>query len=118
MENTGNANNIYWSVENNAIGEAALIVINDFGEENIPGLFISEPMREKVMCVNLEKDLILHTQQRLVLVLRMKQWLKKQSTTFKQQSLITELKNFVATGTSYKAKVGQTDDLTMLRCYQ
>ena len=26
-------------------------------------------------------------------------------------ALITELKNFVATGTSYKAKVGQTDDL-------
>ena len=25
--------------------------------------------------------------------------------------LITEMKNFVATGTSYRAKVGQTDDL-------
>ena len=31
----GSANSIYWSVENNSIGEAALIV-NDFGEENIP----------------------------------------------------------------------------------
>ena len=38
--------NIYWSVENNGIGEAALLVIQDFGEENIPGLFISEPIRK------------------------------------------------------------------------
>ena len=41
-----NGSNIYWSVENNSIGEAALIVINDFGEENIPGLFVSEPQRK------------------------------------------------------------------------
>ena len=43
---TNNPLGIYWSVENNGIGEAALIVINDFGEENIPGLFISEPIRK------------------------------------------------------------------------
>ena len=36
QQKCGNANNIYWSVENNSIGEAALIVINDMGEENIP----------------------------------------------------------------------------------
>ena len=34
---TNNPNGIYWSVENNGIGEACLLVINDFGEENIPG---------------------------------------------------------------------------------
>ena len=43
---TGNSNSIYWSVENNSIGEAALIVISDYGEENIPGLFVSEPIRK------------------------------------------------------------------------
>ena len=37
---TNNTQGIYWSVENNGIGEAAPIVINDFGEENIPGLFV------------------------------------------------------------------------------
>ena len=40
---SGRSTGIYWSVENNAIGEAALIVIRDFGEENIPGMFVSEP---------------------------------------------------------------------------
>jgi len=43
---TNNPQGIYWSVENNGLGEAALIVINDFGEENLPGLFVSEPMRK------------------------------------------------------------------------
>ena len=33
--------NIYWTVENNSIGEGALIVIRDMGEENIPGMFVS-----------------------------------------------------------------------------
>ena len=37
IESTTNApQSIYWSVENNGLGEAALIVIHDFGEENIP----------------------------------------------------------------------------------
>ena len=46
QKETNNTQGIYWSVENNGIGEAALIVINDFGEENIPGLFVSEPIRK------------------------------------------------------------------------
>jgi hypothetical protein len=37
---------IYYSVENNTLGEAALIVISDLGEENFHGLFLSEPMRK------------------------------------------------------------------------
>ena len=43
----GNANpTIYYSCENNTIGEAALVVIKDIGEENFHGLFLSEPMRK------------------------------------------------------------------------
>ena len=36
---------IYWSVENNTLGEAALVVIREMGEDNIPGTFLSEPKR-------------------------------------------------------------------------
>ena len=42
---TGKADEIYYSVENNSIGEAALIAINHFGEENIKGIFLSEPKK-------------------------------------------------------------------------
>ena len=45
-ETQSTGSNIYWSVENNTIGESALLVINDFGEENIPGMFVSEPIRK------------------------------------------------------------------------
>ena len=38
-----NPNNIYYSVENNTLGEAALVPIQDIGEENISGYFLSEP---------------------------------------------------------------------------
>jgi hypothetical protein len=36
MEETANENSVYYSVENNTLGEAALISIADIGEENIP----------------------------------------------------------------------------------
>ena len=36
---------IYWSVENNTLGEAALVAINEFGEDKFPGTFLSEPKK-------------------------------------------------------------------------
>ena len=109
-DKTGNANNIYWSVENNAIGEAALIVINDFGEENIPGLFISEPMR-KGHVRKFRKGFNTTHQTKISACSRLKTMVENNQLHLYSKALITELKNFVATGTSYKAKVGQTDDL-------
>ena len=35
-ETKSSGSNIYWSVENNTIGESALLVINDFGEDEGP----------------------------------------------------------------------------------
>ena len=37
---------IFYSMENNAIGEAALLRVMDIGEENIQGMFLSEPIRK------------------------------------------------------------------------
>ena len=39
---TGGESEIYYSVENNTLGEAALIVIEEQGEETIPGTFLTE----------------------------------------------------------------------------
>jgi hypothetical protein len=46
-EITKEPNNIYYSVENNGIGQAAIVSLNEYGESNIPGTFISEPGRGK-----------------------------------------------------------------------
>ena len=41
-----NVNSIYWSVENNNVGDSALVTIENLGEESFPGLFLSEPLRK------------------------------------------------------------------------
>ena len=106
----GQTSNIYWSVENNAIGEAALIVINDFGEENIPGLFVSEPIR-KGHVRKFRKGFNTTHGTKITACSRLKTMIENDQLTLRSKALITELKGFVATGTSFKAKVGQTDDL-------
>src|SRR6056300_1740903 len=104
------SNNIYWSIENNGIGEAALLVINDFGEENIPGLFISEPMR-KGHVRKFRKGFNTTHSTKITACSRLKTMIENSKMTVHSKPLISELKNFVATGSSFRAKAGQPDDL-------
>ena len=106
----GTGNNIYWSVENNSIGEAALIVINDFGEENIPGLFVSEPMR-KGHVRKFRKGFNTTHGTKITACSRLKTMIENDKMKIHSKPFISELKNYVATGSSYQAKLGQTDDL-------
>jgi hypothetical protein len=105
-----NSGGIYWSVENNGLGEAALIVINEFGEENIPGLFISEPIR-KGHVRKFRKGFNTTHSTKVSTCARLKTMIENDKLLIKSKTLISELKNFVATGSSYQAKLGCTDDL-------
>jgi hypothetical protein len=109
-QETGNPQGIYWSVENNAIGEAALIVINELGEENIPGLFVSEPMR-KGHVRKYRKGFNTTHSSKVSACARLKTMIENDKMKIKSGPLISELKAFVATASSYKAKPGETDDL-------
>lgn len=109
---TGNSNNVYWSVENNGIGEACLIVIEDFGEENIPGMFVSEPIR-KGHVRKFRKGFNTTHSTKITACSRLKTMIENDKITIHSKPLIGELKNFVATGSSFKAKLGSTDDLVM-----
>jgi hypothetical protein len=109
-QETRNTNGIYWSVENNGIGEAALIVINDFGEENIPGLFVSEPIR-KGHVRKFRKGFNTTHSTKITACSRLKTMVENDKMVIKSKPLISELKGFVATGSSYQAKSGMTDDL-------
>lgn len=102
--------NIFWSVENNSIGEAALIVISEFGEENIPGLFISEPMR-KGHVRKFRKGFNTTHGSKITTCSRLKTMIENDQLTVNSKTLISELKNFVATGSSYRAKMDESDDL-------
>ena len=110
VSETNNPQGIYWSVENNGLGEAALIVINDFGEENLPGLFVSEPMR-KGHVRKFRKGFNTTHSTKISACSRMKTMIENDKMKVFSGALISELKGFVATGSSYQAKTGETDDL-------
>lgn len=104
------ANNIYWSVENNTVGESALIVINDMGEDTFPGLFLSEPLRPGLI-KKYRKGFCTTYSTKLATCSRLKFLIEENRMTISSKALITELKNFIASGTSFKARSGQHDDL-------
>ena len=110
QQQTNNPNGIYWSVENNGIGEACLLVINDFGEENIPGLFVSEPMR-KGHVRKFRKGFNTTHGTKITACSRLKTMIENDKMKLKSKPLISELKGFVATGSSFQAKSGMGDDL-------
>jgi hypothetical protein len=106
VECTGEPNNVYYSVENNSIGEASLVSLNEYGENNIPGIFISEPGKKR-------KGFNTTNKSKLTACAKFKTLLESKKLTVNSRSLISELKAFVANAGSYAAKIGDTDDLIM-----
>ena len=105
-----NTNNIYWSIENNTVGEAGLVVIRDLGEETFPGLFVSEPVR-KGHVRKFRKGFNTTFNSKISACARLKYLIESDKITLNSRALLSELKTFIAAGTSFKAKSGQTDDL-------
>ena len=106
VECTGQPNNIYYSIENNSIGEAALISLNEFGESNIPGIFISERGKKRRGYTTTQKV-------KLSACAKFKTLIESEKLRVHSKPLVSELKTFVASGGSYAAKLGSTDDLVM-----
>jgi hypothetical protein len=106
VECTKEPTNLYYSIENNTIGEAALISINEYGESNIPGIFISESGKKRKGFNTTQKT-------KLAACAKFKTLLESKKMTVNSHSLISELKSFIAHGGSYAAKIGDTDDLVM-----
>ena len=103
---TGEASNIYYSVENNSIGEASLISLNEYGESNIPGIFLSEKGKKRKGFNTTQKV-------KLAACAKFKTLIENKKMTINSRSLVSELKSFIAHGGSYAAKIGETDDLVM-----
>ena len=105
-ECTGEATNIYYSIENNSIGEAALISLAEFGESNIPGTMLSEPGKSR-------KGFNTGPKSKIAACAKFKTLVETKRMKINSHSLVTELKSFVASGGSYAAKIGDADDLVM-----
>jgi len=105
-EVTGEPNNIYYSVENNSVGEAALVSLREYGEQNISGIFLSESKNKR-------RGFNTNSKTKIAACTKFKSLLESKKLKISSQPLISELKTFVAHGGSYAAKVGETDDLVM-----
>ena len=103
-------NQIYWSVENNTVGESALVVIDNLGEETFPGLFLSEPLR-KGHVRKFRKGFNTTFGNKISTCAKAKYLIEEEKMTLNSRPLISELKTFIAKGTSFSAKEGQHDDL-------
>lgn len=109
----GNQTSIYYSVENNTLGEAALVSISELGEENIPGIFMSEPRRGAAGGSRYRKGFTTTNKSKLAACAKLKSLVETKRMTIASKLLITELKSFIASGNSYAAKLGEHDDLVM-----
>jgi hypothetical protein len=103
---------IFWTVENNSIGEAILQIIEDTGEERFPGVFVSERKR-KGQTRRFRKGLNTDNKKKLSACARAKSLIESGRMLINSDQLIKELKTFVATESSFKAKPGAHDDLVM-----
>jgi len=101
---------IFYSMENNTIGEAALMRVMDIGEENIVGMFLSEPIR-KGHRRKFRRGFNTTAKHKIDACTKFKELVEGGKMKINSQLLISEMKDFVASGLSYKAKPGQHDDL-------
>ena len=103
---------IYYSVENNTLGEAALVEISNIGEEKIRGIFLHEPARTGTGR-SYRKGFTTLNKSKIAACSKLKSWIETNKLKIASKMFISELKNFIAKGTSFEAKIGETDDLVM-----
>jgi hypothetical protein len=106
----GSQASIYYSIENNTLGEAALVVVNEIGEESIPGLFLSEPIK-KGHVRRFRKGFNTTSSSKIAACAKLKHLIETDRMKLNSKPFVSELKTFIAKGTSFEAKVGQHDDL-------
>ena len=109
------ASSVYYSVENNNIGEAALVSIANYGEENIPGYFLRESGGGRATNSSRKFRGGFNTthKSKITACAKLKEMVEKRRMKVHSQGLLSEFKTFVAIGNTFKAKQGYTDDLVM-----
>ena len=110
VDETGDPNNLFWSIENNNIGEAGLIVISDIGEDNFAGMMLSETPK-KGHIKKFRRGFNTTYANKLSACSRMKYLIEEDKMTIYSKPFISELKTFIASKSTFKAKAGATDDL-------
>jgi hypothetical protein len=106
----GSQPSLYYSVENNTVGEAALVAISEIGEDSIPGLFLSEPIK-KGHVRRFRRGFNTTHSSKISICAKLKHLIESDRMKINSMPLISELKGYVAKGISFEGKTGNTDDL-------
>jgi hypothetical protein len=102
---------IYYTVENNSWGEAALQSIAEIGEENFMGQFLHEPRRSGT--VRFRKGLHTSNRTKVNACTKLKSLIESNKMIINSKLLIKQLKFFVQDGEGFSAKTGEHDDTVM-----
>ena len=107
--------NVRWTLENNSIGEAPLVLIEEYGEDEFFGYFMSEPYnpRQPRARSRFRKGFNTSNSSKLTACTRFKRWVENDKMLIHSKPMIKELKGFVSRGRTYKARAGDNDDLVM-----
>jgi len=104
---------IYWSVESNTLGEAALVVIRDTGEENFPGTMLHDPKNRLQGRSGRRAGFVTTNKSKLEACSKLKHLIESGKMKLNSKGILSELKVFVSRGNTFEARIGQTDDLIM-----
>lgn len=80
------------------------------GEESIPGLFLSEPIK-KGHVRRFRRGFNTTNVSKIAACAKLKQLIEQKRIKIHSKPLISELKTYIAKGVSFEAKVNETDDL-------
>ena len=87
-----------------------MVVIQEVGEDNIPGTFVSQPRAANRAY---RKGFTTTNKTKLAACSKLKNWIESDKMEVCSSALLQELKTFIARGSSFSAKDGETDDLVM-----
>jgi hypothetical protein len=104
---------LYWSVESNSLGEAALVVIRDTGEENFPGTMLHDPKNRLQGRTGRRAGFVTTNKSKLEACAKLKFLIESGKMKLNSKGILSELKVFVSRGNTFEARIGQTDDLIM-----
>lgn len=101
---------LYWTLENNTVGEGVLQVIEDTGEEKFPGIFMHEP-RKPGMVRRRRKGMATTNKSKMTAASKLKSLIETNRLEVYSRAFISELKGYTRTGVGFQAKYGYHDDL-------
>jgi hypothetical protein len=101
---------LFWTFENNGLGQSVIELLNEVGLDMIPAQLMSEPVLGNTIS-RMRKGLNSNGRTKNQAVTKFKSLIESNRMQIKSKPLVSQLKNFVSKGDSFAAKGGEHDDL-------